>query len=64
MTVVVIRQEAKFSFMLEILISANIAVGASLDKNCCLGKVGWVIQGPPVIAFAFLLFDFFQYFEV
>ena len=33
---VVIRQEAKFSFMPEIL-AANIAVGASLDKNCCLG---------------------------
>ena len=53
MTVVVIRQEAKFSFMPEILASANIAVGASSDKNCCLGKVGWVIQRPPVIAFAF-----------
>ena len=59
---VVIRQEAKFSFMPEIL-AANIAVGASLDKNCCLGKVGWVIQGPPVIAFAFcfLLFQSFEF---
>ena len=37
---VVIRQEAKFSFMPEIL-AANIVVGSSAQgKNCCLGWVG------------------------
>ena len=50
---VVIRQEAKFSFMPEIL-AADIVVGACEGKKLFLGRVVWDTQRPPVVAFFFL----------
>ena len=49
---VVIRQEAKFSFMPEIL-AADIVVGACEGKKLFLGWVVWETQRPPVVAFFF-----------